>query len=149
MVAKRKFFWFFSHLDFYSPEGSPLGSMVRRFKIIGRRFDVYDDQEQVGSIHGPMLRPNTFWLRRDGNELAKITKRWSGLSREMFTAATPSAWNSPTGWPPNPCAGSSLDRPWPSIWTSSKEGAAEASASAHSARQAREAGASAVGAFRG
>ena len=87
MVAKRKFFWFFSHLDFYSPEGSPLGSMVRRFKIIGRRFDVYDDQEQVGSIHGPMLRPNTFWLRRDGNELAKITKRWSGLSREMFTAA--------------------------------------------------------------
>ena len=87
MVAKRKFFWFFSHLDFYSPEGSLLGSMVRRFKAIGRQFDVYDDQEQVGSIHGPMLRPNTFWFRRDGNELAKITKRWSGLSREMFTAA--------------------------------------------------------------
>ncbi len=87
MVAKRKFFWFFSHLDFYSPEGSPLGGMIRRFRIIGRRFDVYDDHEQVGSIHGPILRPHTFWLRREGNDLAKITKRWSGLSREVFTTA--------------------------------------------------------------
>ena len=87
LIARRKFFWFFSHLELLSPEGVFLGRMQRRFKLIGRRFDLYDDAGHVGTIDGPMLRPYTFWLRRGGQELARITKRWSGLSREMFTSA--------------------------------------------------------------
>ena len=87
LTAGRKFFWFFSHLEMLSPEGDMLGRLQRRFKIIGRRFDLFDQDGPVGTVDGPMLRPNTFWLRRDGIELARITKRWSGISREMFSVA--------------------------------------------------------------
>ena len=87
LTARRKFFWFFSHLVLLSPEGSLIGRMQRRLKLIGRRFDLYNDLGQVGFIDGPLLRPCTFWVRQNGRELAKVTKRWSGLSREMFTSA--------------------------------------------------------------
>ena len=87
LVARRNFYWLFSHLEISSPEGLTLGKMQRRFKVIGRRFDLFADQGLVGTIEGPLLRPNTFWLRQNGVELAKITKQWSGMSREAFTAA--------------------------------------------------------------
>ena len=87
LIARRKFFWFLSHLELLSPDGTSIGQMQRRFKIIGRRFDLSDDQGDGCSVDGPMLRPNTFWIRRNGVEMARITKQWSGLTREMFTAA--------------------------------------------------------------
>ena len=87
LIGRRKFFWFFSHLELLSPDGTLVGRMQRKFKLIGRRFDLFDLDGYVGSIDGPLLRPHTFWIRRDGVDLAKITKRWSGISREMFTAA--------------------------------------------------------------
>ena len=87
LKARRKFFWFFSHLEFLSAEGEPIGSMQRRFKLIGRRFDLADSQGNALSIDGPLLRPNTFWLSHTGGNVAKITKQWSGISREMFSVA--------------------------------------------------------------
>ena len=87
LTARRNFYWFFSHLELVATDGSRVGRMERRFKLIGRRFDLYDDKGIVGSIEGPLLRPNTFWVRQGDVDLAKITKRWSGLSREVFTAA--------------------------------------------------------------
>ena len=39
LIAQRKFFWFFSHLELLSPEGAVLGRLQRRFKLIGRRFE--------------------------------------------------------------------------------------------------------------
>ena len=87
LVARRRFFWFFSHLEMFAPDGGVLGRMQRRFRLLGRRFDVYDAQGPVGQVEGPLLRPNTFWLRRDGVDSMKITKRWSGAAKELFTAA--------------------------------------------------------------
>ena len=87
LIARRKFFWFFSHMEFFSPDDSLVGRMQRRLKLIGRRFDLFDENGHAGFIDGPLLRPHTFWIRLDGVESARITKRWSGLSREMFTAA--------------------------------------------------------------
>ncbi len=87
LVARRRFFWFFSHLEMFAPDGGVLGRMQRRFKLLGRRFDLYDADGHVGHVEGPLFRPNTFWLRRDGVDSMKITKRWSGAAKEMFTAA--------------------------------------------------------------
>ena len=90
LAARRKFFWFFSHLEFLSPEGAPLGRMQRRFKLIGRHFDLADSQGNALSVDEPLLRPNTFWLRHTGGiggNVARITKQWSGISREMFSVA--------------------------------------------------------------
>ena len=87
LAASRRFFWLLSHLELRRSDGSVVGGMQRRFKMLGRRFDLYDESRLVGTIEGPLLRPNTFWLRVNGIESAKITKQWSGVSREMFTAA--------------------------------------------------------------
>ena len=87
LTARRSFFWFFSHLELLSPEGGVVGRMERKFKPLGRRFDLFDDKGIVGSIEGPLFRPNTFWVRQGDVDLAKVTKRWSGISREVFTSA--------------------------------------------------------------
>jgi uncharacterized protein YxjI len=87
LTASRRFFWFFSHLELRRSDDSVVGGMQRRFKLFGRRFDLYDDLQLIGKVEGPLLRPNTFWIDRGGTGLAKITKQWSGITREMFTAA--------------------------------------------------------------
>ena len=87
LTASRRFFWFLSHLELAGPSGAPTGRVDRRFKLAGRRFDLSDGQGDSLEIHGPMLRPNTFWLKRRGVDVGKITKQWSGLGREMFTRA--------------------------------------------------------------
>ena len=87
LTASRRFFWFLSHLELRRSDGEVLGGMQRVFRLIGRQFDLYDDQRIVGKIEGPLMRPNTFWISGGGVGLAKITKQWSGASREMFTTA--------------------------------------------------------------
>lgn len=101
LVAKRSFFWILSHLEVFRPDGSFLGRMQRRLKLIGRSFDLTDDQGTVAEIRGPLLRPNTFWITKLASEkqkgfdtsengeveLAKITKKWGGMMREALTAA--------------------------------------------------------------
>ncbi len=87
LTAQRKFFWFLSHLELAGPRGAAAGRVDRRFKLVGRRFDLSDGQGDSVEVHGPMLRPNTFWLRRHGADVGTITKQWSGIGREMFTRA--------------------------------------------------------------
>ncbi len=87
LTASRSFFWFLSHLALAGPGGAAAGRVDRRFKAIGRRFDLSDGQGDSLEIHGPMLRPNTFWLKRNGEDIGKITKQWSGIGRELLTRA--------------------------------------------------------------
>ena len=56
LIASRKFFWLFSHLELFSPDGELIGRMQRRFKLIGRRFDLYDNEGQVCRIDGPSVQ---------------------------------------------------------------------------------------------
>lgn len=87
MIARRKFFWFFSHLEMLTPDGRFLGRMQRRWQLLGRGFDLSSAQGCVGKLTGKLLRPNTFNLYDQGIERARITKVWSGIAREVFTSA--------------------------------------------------------------
>ena len=87
LTARRRFFWLLSHLELLGPNDELIGRVDRRLKLIGRRFEVRDAGGTVATLDGPTFRPNTFWLRGDGRDMAKITKRWSGIGREAFTAA--------------------------------------------------------------
>ena len=87
LTARRDFFWFKSHLEFRSPQGAMLGRLERQFSFLGRRFRLFDSQGLVGELRGSAFRPNTFWLKRDNTDRARILKKWSGIGREMFTAA--------------------------------------------------------------
>lgn len=87
MVCRRKHFWFLSHLELFNPDGSRIGKLDKRFSLLGRRFDLNCDQCEPAVVQGSLFRPHTFWVRRNGRDLAKITKKWGGLVREMVTVA--------------------------------------------------------------
>lgn len=88
-TAQRSFFWFKSHLHVRDNSDKHLGSLQRQFKLFGRRFTLEGPNGQaVAEVRGRMLRPHTFMVHEpQGEEVARVTKKWSGLLREAFTDA--------------------------------------------------------------
>ena len=88
MSASRRFFWFFSHLHVYDADDRPLGSLQREFSVLRRRFTISDaNGDAIAQIDGPIWRPSTFMIYRNGEEVARVTKQWGGLLKEAFTDA--------------------------------------------------------------
>ncbi len=88
MTARRSFFFFFSHLHVYDAEDRLLGSLQRRFSILKRRFTLSDSGgSPIARIDGPIWRPSTFMMYRNGEEVARVTKQWVGILKEAFTDA--------------------------------------------------------------
>ena len=88
LTANRSFFWFLSHLHVQDGEGREVGSLRRRFNLLNRRFSIEDPVGTVlAEIRGPLLRPNTFMVYKQDEEIARVTKQWSGIGREAFTDA--------------------------------------------------------------
>ena len=88
LTASRGFFWFLSHLDVQDEADRAVGSLRRRFAVLKRTFSLEDAAGQViGEVQGKLFRPNTFMVQRQGSEVARITKQWSGALKEVFTDA--------------------------------------------------------------
>ena len=87
-VLKRPFRFFFHELYVCKPNGTVSGKVIRRFSILRRIYSVLDRNERESyRLFGPILRPWTFLIQKDGRELGKIAKKWSGLAKESFTDA--------------------------------------------------------------
>jgi len=88
LTASRSFFWFLSHLHIQDGSGRAIGSLRRRFAILNRRFELEDSTGKlIAEMRGPLLRPQTFMIYKSGEEIGRITKKWSGIGKEMFTDA--------------------------------------------------------------
>ncbi len=86
MRATQPFRWFFQRLEVALESGRPLGALQQRFGLLHKRFDVLDPSGRVSmQVASPFWRPWTFSFQRDGREVARIEKKWSGLLREAFT----------------------------------------------------------------
>jgi hypothetical protein len=84
----RPFRFYFHELDVCKPNGAPLGKIKRRFAILRRIYSVLDRHgNEIYQLFGPILHPWTFQIKKGGQELGKITKKWSGLAKESFTDA--------------------------------------------------------------
>jgi uncharacterized protein YxjI len=80
----------FIHREIFvtTPEGKPLGRVRKRFTFPHTRYDVFGEHDQhLFEIARGFLKVWTFTIRCDGRDVAVITKRWSGLGKEMFTDA--------------------------------------------------------------
>jgi uncharacterized protein YxjI len=85
---QRPFRFYFHELDIYNGQGALLGSVRKRFSALSRRYVVIDHTEgERYELLGPLLRPWTFRILRNGQECGAIKKKWSGLTKEMFTDA--------------------------------------------------------------
>ena len=88
LVASRSFFWFFAHLHVSDPSGRHLGSLRRRFSFPSRKLSVEGPGGQpIAEIRGPLMKPKTFMIYQREREVARVTKQWSGLLKEVFTDA--------------------------------------------------------------
>jgi len=84
----RPFRFYFHELDISQANGTPLGKIKRRFAILRRIYTVIDPNgNEIFELFGPLLHPWTFQITKGGQELGKITKKWSGLLKESFTDA--------------------------------------------------------------
>ena len=88
LAGSRAFFWFFPTMYVRGPNGSPIGTIRRKFGILKRRILLENPQgETVAEVNGSVFRRYTFMVNRGGQEVGRITKKWSGVGREMFTDA--------------------------------------------------------------
>ena len=84
----RPFRLYFHTLEVHSADGRRLGRVDRRFSLVRRRYTVSDDTGQERfQLFGPLLRPWTFLIRAGGEELGRITKRWTGMLKESLSDA--------------------------------------------------------------
>jgi uncharacterized protein YxjI len=70
------------------PGGRPVGTIKRTFALFKRKFVVSDTTgKEIFTIVGPFFHPWTFHICTHELECGKITKKWSGLGKEVFTDA--------------------------------------------------------------
>jgi uncharacterized protein YxjI len=68
--------------------GKELGHFRSKLFSIGGGFDVFDTFDKpVAEIKGDWKGWNFRFLAADGTELGKVTKKWAGLGKELFTSA--------------------------------------------------------------
>jgi uncharacterized protein YxjI len=86
--AVHPFRFFFQRLEVSAADGRPLGAIQQRWAFFSKKFDVSDATGRVVlTVSSPLWRPWTFAFERDGQELARVEKKWSGMLREAFTDA--------------------------------------------------------------
>lgn len=84
--AVHPFRWLFQRLEVFDDTGQKLGALQQRFALVSKRFDVEDANGRLlMSVNSPFWRIWTFVFERNGRELARIEKKWSGLFAEGFT----------------------------------------------------------------
>ena len=84
----RPFRFIHHRLEVRTPAGEKIGAIQRRWSWLRRIYVVEDAYGHVGAdLFGPILRPWTFELRVNQQQVGVIQKRWSGLLKEAFTDA--------------------------------------------------------------
>ena len=81
LALKRPFRFYFHEVTVSDAKGKKLGTIIRDFSIIKRKYRVLNASGlQTTAIIGPIYRPWTFFVTRQGKEIGKITKKCSGLT---------------------------------------------------------------------
>ena len=85
--GEKPFRWYFHRMVAYDG-GRPAGAIQRKFSLLHRKFVIENAKgEEVLEIYSPLFRIWTFKILFDGQEVGRVSKRWGGLLREMFTDA--------------------------------------------------------------
>jgi len=88
LTLRRPWNWFFSELHVTDANGQAVGTIDQNFAFFARRFVITDPAgTELAQLHGPFFRPWTFRIVVGGQEVGKISKKWSGLLKEAFTDA--------------------------------------------------------------
>jgi uncharacterized protein YxjI len=87
-TVKRGWTFFMSKVLILDPNGSPIATIQQKFRMLKPRFVISDmENRQIGEIQGDWKAWNFSIKDNQGSEIGRITKKWAGAAREIFTSA--------------------------------------------------------------
>ncbi len=88
LKAKRLFKFYFHEMQISDADGTPLGTIKKKFAIFSNQYIIEDSQGiELFKIYGPFFHPYTFNILRNDVQIGQIIKNWSGIGKELFTDA--------------------------------------------------------------
>jgi uncharacterized protein YxjI len=88
LTVKRGVSFFLSTVEVLDERGTLIGKFKQKFFSIGGRFEVLDASERpLCVLKGKWTSWDFRFVSNDGKEFAMVTKKWSGLGKELFTSA--------------------------------------------------------------
>ncbi|MBD2190015.1 phospholipid scramblase-related protein [Pseudanabaena mucicola] len=86
--AHHPFRWFFQRIDVFGAGDRQVGSLQQRFAWFNKKFDFLDTRGNlIMSMTSPFWSIWTFPIKKLARDVAVIEKKWSGISKELFTDA--------------------------------------------------------------
>jgi uncharacterized protein YxjI len=87
LVCKHPFRFYFSRLEI-EQDGVPIGVVERKFSILSKKFTIFDGRgRELMDVKSPIWRIWTFPYTKNGREVARVQKKWTGALKEMFLDA--------------------------------------------------------------
>jgi uncharacterized protein YxjI len=88
ITVKRGVSFFLSTVEVLDERGTLIGKFKQQFFSIGGKFEVLDASERpLCMLKGKWTSWDFRFVAQDGKEFALVTKKWSGLGKELFTSA--------------------------------------------------------------
>ena len=85
--VKRGISFILSSVEVFDGEGVLLGRFKQKFFSLGGKFDVYGpDNTVLCSLKGKWTGWD-FFFGLDGVEFGRVSKKWAGIGKELFTSA--------------------------------------------------------------
>ncbi|CAN5531755.1 phospholipid scramblase-related protein [soil metagenome] len=88
ITVRRGVTIFLSDVDVLDENDILIGKFKQKFLSIGGKFEVLDaDDRPLCMLKGKWTSWDFKFVSNDGKEFATVTKKWSGLGKELFTTA--------------------------------------------------------------
>jgi uncharacterized protein YxjI len=88
LTVRRGISLFLSEVDVLDERNQLIGKFKQKFFSIGGKFEVLDASERpLCMLKGKWTSWDFKFVANDGKEFATVTKKWSGLGKELFTSA--------------------------------------------------------------
>ena len=88
LTIKRGFTLFRSRVNVLDGQGQKLGSYQQRLLSVGGKLEVLDRMDQsIAMLEGDWKGWDFTFKDKQGRPMAKVTKKWAGLGKELFTTA--------------------------------------------------------------
>ena len=88
VTVRRGVSFFRSTVEVLNEQDTLIGKFKQHFFSIGGKFEVLDHNERpLCMLKGTWTSWDFKFISNDGKEFATVTKKWSGLGKELFTSA--------------------------------------------------------------
>ena len=87
-IIRRGWTIWMSKIEITTADGVILGYVQQKFQFFKPLFEIHNaNGEKIAQIQGDFLAWNFTITNNEEKEIGKITKKWAGVAKELFTTA--------------------------------------------------------------